>query len=537
MHDVAVYTALIQEWAADNANQMTKSEQDKPMKRREFIKRSTVLSAASLQLARLSPVALIGRAYGLEPGQPLPIPDVIECGTDTEILEASAATHEFLSGAKTRTWGFNQSYLGPVLRLKRGSTAKLSVKNNLPEPITAHWHGLQVEGNVDGGPHSAFAHGETWKPELDIDQPAATLWYHSHVHGRTAEQVYAGLAGMLIIEDPDAPPTQLPESYGEDDIPLIIQDRAFDDSAQLAYFKRGPSLMHGFRAGEIVVNGSIRPTASVPMGLVRLRLLNASNARIYRFSFDDNRQFHQIASDGGLLQKPQQMNSLMLAPAERAEIVVDFSSGLATRLLSEEDYNSPMGSGMMSQMMGGGFGPPVYVTDKNQFEVMTFNVDKNKPGYVQALPKTLGGAPTHPDWGEPVRRRRFALQMHAGSGGMGGMMGRGNTTKIMGINGEPMDMNRINTRAKVGETELWQIESEEMAHPFHVHGTQFQVLTHNGQAVSFENTGLKDVFLVDGKAEILVRFTRKADENAPYMYHCHILEHEDAGMMGQLTVS
>ena len=120
---------------------------------------------------------------------------------------------------------------------------------------------------------------------------------------------------------------------------------------------------------------------------------------------------------------------------------------------------------------------------------------------------------------------------------MGGMMGRGNTTQIMGINGESMDMNRIDTRVKVGETELWQIESEEMAHPFHVHGTQFQVLTHNGKAVSFENTGLKDVFLVDGKAEILVRFERKADDKTPYMYHCHILEHEDAGMMGQLTVS
>lgn len=511
------------------------------MNRRKFMKYNGVLAATLKTGAVLSPVALIGRAHAAEPGAPLPIPEVIECGSDIERIEAYTSGHQFFPNVRTKTHGFSQPYLGPILRFKRGSTVRLSVANAVEEPISAHWHGLHVEGAVDGGPHTAVGTGKTWSPTMDIDQPASTLWYHSHIHGKTADQVYAGLAGMLIVDDPEAPANGLPDTYGVDDIPLIIQDRAFDDDAQLLYIKRGPLLMHGFRAGEIVVNGAIRPMASVPKSLVRLRLLNASNARIYSFTFDDNRQFHQVASDGGLLEKPVSKISLTLAPAERAEIVVDFSNGVATRLLSAQDNNDPMGGGMMaglmSRMMGGDPGSPESVTDDDKFEVMSFSVDANKAGSVQQLPTLLAGAPTVPDWGEPVVHRQFDLQMHVGGGSMRAMMGSGDKTELMGINGQSMDMSRVDTRAKVGQTELWKISSSEMAHPFHVHGTHFQVLSQNAQAVDFSKTGLKDVVLVDGEAEILVRFSRTAADSAPYMYHCHILEHEDAGMMGQLTVS
>jgi blue copper oxidase len=194
-------------------------------------------------------------------------------------------------------------------------------------------------------------------------------------------------------------------------------------------------------------------------------------------------------------------------------------------------------AGMMSRMMGGDPGTPVSVTEDDRFEVMSFTVDVNKTGSVQRLPTLLAGAPSVPDWGEPIIQRQFDLQMHVGGGGMRSMMGQGDITGLMGINGQSMDMSRVDTRAKVGQTELWKISSSEMAHPFHVHGTHFQVLSQNGQAVDFSETGLKDVVLVDGEADIVVRFSRTANDNAPYMYHCHILEHEDAGMMGQLTVS
>lgn len=474
---------------------------------------------------------LLKATLAAESGLPLPIPSVVSLDGTGNSVDAIYGSHSFLANGNTRTMGYGQDYLGPVLRMKRGQTSKISVGNKTNNPITAHWHGLHVPGKVDGGPQLAFGPGETWSPELDIDQPAATLWYHSHVHGQTADQVYAGLAGMIILDDPDAGSDGLPDTYGVDDIPLIVQDKAFNDDASLLYVKRGPSLMHGFRAGQILVNGAIRPSASVPSGLVRFRLLNASNARIYTFRFEDNRSFHQVASDGGLLGAPSKMSSLVLAPAERAEIVVDFSDGKAARLVSLPDANNPMGGGMMggmmSRMMGGDTGEPEPVTSNDEFEIMTFDVDQQKLGAVRTLPTTFASAPK-PLFGEPVRRRRFELNMHTSGGGMMGNMG---------INDKPMSMDRIDERVRLGETEIWEVFANEMEHPFHIHGTSFQVLSHNGVAVDMATTGLKDVFLVNGIAELLVQFNKPADEQTPYMFHCHILEHEDAGMMGQFTVA
>ena len=326
----------------------------------------------------------------------------------------------------------------------------------------------------------------------------------------------------------------MPDSYGIDDIPLIVQDRAFDEDAQLVYVSRGPTLMHGLRGGEILVNSVIRPKASVPKGVIRFRILNASNARIYTFAFEDGRRFHQVGTDGGLLARPAAMNSLVLAPAERAEVLVDFSDGKSVRLLSSQDFNDPMASGnrmggMMARMMGVDFAGPETVDDDGRFEVMSFEVDQTKSAKVQTIPENIAGAPQEPDWGEPVRERRFNLEMS-----MGGMMGNRNP---MSINGKSMDMSRIDTQVKLNETELWKVSSTDMAHPFHIHGTSFQVVSQNRQKVAFDQTGLKDVFLVQGEAEFLVRFRKKADSTTPFMYHCHILEHEDAGMMGQFTVS
>ncbi|MEE9333113.1 MAG: multicopper oxidase domain-containing protein [Granulosicoccaceae bacterium] len=509
------------------------------MNRRDFFTKSALMGGASVGLSNLVSHSAFAGTRELNEGRPLPIPAVIEPGTGAKgQLDAIRGTTEFIAGIQTQTQGFNQSYLGPVIRFKRGQSATMSVSNKTDALITAHWHGMHVEGAVDGGPQTAFAPGQSRSPELEIDQPASTLWYHSHVHGKTADQVYAGLAGMIIVDDPDAPDSGLPSAYGVDDIPIIVQDRAFDESGQLLYIKRGPSLMHGFRAGEILVNGAVRPTASVPKGMVRLRLLNASNARIYNFTFDDDRVFHQVGTDGGLLPKPLPKTSLMLAPAERAEIIVDFADEKSVRLLSTPDANDPMGGGMMSRMMGGNVKSPEAVLDDGRFEVMGFTVDSSRSANLTQLPSTLAGSPSRPDWGEPQVHREFSLDMHVGGGGMmSRMMGRNGGMGIMGINGQSMDMAVINAEARLGETELWRITSSEMAHPFHIHGTSFQVLSHNDMPMAYEDVGLKDVFLVDGEAELLVKHVRKADSKTPFMYHCHILEHEDAGMMGQFTVS
>ena len=493
------------------------------MNRRQFLK----ITAGSM----LAMPYVTQRTWALESGMPLPVPTVLDVdGSNGNMLDAINGEHQFALGRPTSTLGYSQSYLGPLLRMKRGQTSKISVGNKTSNPITAHWHGLHIPGNVDGGPQLAFAPGETWAPELEIDQPASTLWYHSHVHGQTADQVYAGLAGMIFIEDPDNNSNELPSNYGVDDLPLIIQDKAFDDDASLIYVKRGPSLMHGFRASEIVVNGAIRPVASVPSGLTRLRLLNASNARIYHFRFEDDRVFHQIASDGGLLPAPVAQSNISLAPAERVEILVDFSASKKVRLLSGPDANDPMSGSMMGRMMGrimgGHVSFPESVNNNEEFEVLTFETDKTRFSSIAAVPQIIPSAPK-PDFGDPIRRRQFKLDMHAG-----GMMGGG-----MGINGKSMDMSRVDEYVRINETEIWEVHSDEMAHPFHIHGTSFQVLSHNGEMLDYNQTGLKDVFLVNGQAEFLVRFNKPATKETPYMYHCHILEHEDAGMMGQFTVS
>jgi len=490
-----------------------------PFTRRSFIK----ATGASVFLP-----AITGRAWAAEGGAPLPIPEILDLRAgDTGALTAQLSSAQFLQGRRTQTAGYSADYLGPVLRVNRGETARVQLGNSIAEPVSVHWHGLHIEGAQDGGPHNPINPDTTFDAALDIDQPAATLWYHSHIMGRTGAHVWFGLAGMLLVDDPGAMNSGLPDTYGEDDLPLVVQDRIFDGSGAMVYTPRGPSLMMGYRGNEILVNGAIRPEASVPAGLVRLRLLNGSNARIYHFHFEDGRQFTQVGTDGGLLSVPVGMKSLTLAPAERAEIIVDFSDGAAVRLLSGADGNSPMGGGMMGSMM-----PNPESDSSGAFEVMRFSVNSGLAPKVSTLANSIAGAPA-PDFGAPVRRRSFRLDMMGG--GMMGMMGGGG--QGMSINGAPMDMAVINQQVKLGETEIWQIDAAEMQHPFHVHGTSFQVLSNGGTAVNPATSGLKDVVLVDGKAEILVKFTRTADAASPYMYHCHILEHEDLGMMGQFTVA
>jgi FtsP/CotA-like multicopper oxidase with cupredoxin domain len=245
--------------------------------------------------------AITGRAWAAEGGAPLPIPELLDLrgGTKGE-LTAQLGSSNMLQGRSTQTAGYSSNYLGPVIRVNRGETARLTLGNTIAEPVSVHWHGMHIEGVQDGGPHSPVNPNEVVESALDIDQPATTLWYHSHIMERTGAHVWYGLAGMLLVDDPAAEDAGLPATYGEDDLPIVVQDRIFDSNGNLSYAPRGPSLMMGYRGSEILVNGAIRPVASVPTGLVRLRILNGSNARIYHLSFEDGREFAQVGTDGGL---------------------------------------------------------------------------------------------------------------------------------------------------------------------------------------------------------------------------------------------
>ena len=350
-------------------------------------------------------------------------------------LAATSGSSSFLGGRATSTAGFNQAYLGPTILMQNGELTA-EVQNTLDEPISTHWHGLLVPGEHDGGPHLAIAPGATWQPEMTIAQDPATIWYHSHIHERTAEQVYFGLAGVIHVTDGQDDARGLPSTYGIDDLTFVLQDRRFDGARRMIYDPTMMDIMHGFAGNRMLVNGQAGATAVVPQGIVRLRLLNGSNARIYTLFFDDVQPMHLVATDGGFLPAPVALDTLRLAPGERAEILVDFSGGNA----------------------------PVLMSDPGQaYGVLQFETDTTLSARIARLPDQLDGAPEDLMGSETVTRQ---ISLDMGMGGM--MMGGGG----FAINGHPFDMDRIDFEVARGTVE-----------------------------------------------------------------HCHILEHEDAGMMGQFTVT
>lgn len=462
--------------------------------------------------------------------QALRIPDLIDARSRNQAisLEVQGGTAAFFPGRESRTLGYNGSYLGPTLRVRRGDDVEIAVTNALGEDTTVHWHGLLIPGQLDGGPHQTIRPGATWRPVLPIRQPAATLWYHSHVHGRTAEQVYAGLAGVLIVTDEAEQALGLPSEYGVDDLPLVLQDRQFE-AGRLVLPEGMMTLMQGRRGDTMLVNGTANAVACVPRRLVRLRLVNGANARMFDLSFADGRTFHWIAAEGGLLERPVELRSLALAPGERAEILVDFGDGLPVALETGPDTNASMMGmrGRASDLIGTG-----------RVSVLKFEPQGGEGTSVK-VPERLV-ARERLNASHAIRRWRYVLTM-----GMGGMMGRGMGGHMMGgmgsgmgmhgINGRAYDMERIDEQMRLGDVEIWLVSGEMMAHPFHIHGVHFEVLSRNGGAPDLRDQGLRDTVVVQEPVELLVRFTQPAVQ-IPFMYHCHILEHEDNGMMGQFTV-
>ena len=476
--------------------------------------RRTLLGAAAFAGAP----GLLLRASAQET-RALPVPPLIDARSAGEVrLTAQEGTTEFFPGRAARTAGYNGSFLGPTIRVHSGTDVPFVIRSELSEPTTVHWHGMLVPSEVDGGPHNELAPGGEWKPVLPIRQPAATAWYHAHPHMRTGPQVWAGLAGMMIVTDAQEQALGLPSRYGVDDLPLILQDRLFDREGRMVYPRNHMAMMHGAIGNVLLVNGAREPHAEVPAGWVRLRLLNGANARNFGLAFEDERPFHWIASDGGLLRAPQRITRLLLAPAQRAEILVDLSDGRPATLVNHA---------------GNGIRPLVHLVTSGR-------------GATGALPTQLARWDT-PTYSDATRRRRMALTMGMDGMGMGmggGMPGMNNGQGMggmHGIDGRSFDMARIDHAVKLGDVEIWQVSSQptmmmDIPHPFHIHGVHFEVLRWDGQPARSVDQGRRDTVLIDAPTELLVHFTQPAPR-MPFMYHCHILEHEDMGMMGQFTVA
>ncbi|WP_040727396.1 multicopper oxidase family protein [Thiomicrorhabdus sp. Kp2] len=428
-----------------------------------------------------------------------------------------------LADTTTETIGINQDFLAPVLRMKKGQTVKMEVTNNLNETAALHWHGMVLPATEDGGPHQAIQPGKTWVAEWKILNEPSTLFYHSHTHNQTGQQVWRGLGGQMQIVDEDRDADLgIPHQYGIDDYPVILMDRAFDESGEFYYNNTRMNKMRGMHGDVMLVNGVANSVLKPKKTLVRLRLHNASNARFYHLAFSDNRPFQLIASDGGLLEKPTTLRQIRLAPAERAEILVDLSDRNPITLRSIKGYgNLSMG------MMGGG---NARYLDQN-FDLL--HIDSSQSERSSAFKTTQ--LITLPDWSkvQVAQTRRMSLEMQMGPRMM---FGSGGFT----INGQAMDMDVINEVTHANTFEVWELQNPSMMHhPFHVHNTQFRVLDRDGKAPYPWENGFKDTVTVhaDEKVRILFPTGPYKDSKIPYMYHCHILEHEDAGMMGQFTVT
>ncbi|WP_409332418.1 multicopper oxidase family protein [Trujillonella humicola] len=442
--------------------------------------------------------------------RPLAIPPLapsrIEDGTRVFQLRATAGSTDFgIGDGATRTRGFDGAYLGPTLRAERGERVRIDVTNDLPEMTTVHWHGHELPAAMDGGPHQEIAPGETWSPSWTVDQPAATTWYHPHPHGATAEQVRSGMAGMFILEDTTSQALDLPDDYGVDDLPVIVQDQAFDGDGQLRRAEH-PFSPVGHLGDTIVANGTIGAYHDVTTERIRLRLLNASVSRVYDFGLDDGREFALIGTDGGLLPAPHRTDSVRLSPGERAEIVVVLRPAERVVLRSTPP---DLGTDPWTGRFAGG---------DDSFDILelraTDRLDR-APGVPDRLAEAPGLDPS-----DAVATRQFRF-----SG--------------VSINGRRMDMDRIDEAVLAGTTELWEIDTSDGApHNIHVHGARFTVLDVDGGAPGPELSGWKDtVYLApESTTRILVHFTGHADPDLPFMIHCHLLRHEDRGMMAQFVV-
>lgn len=455
------------------------------------------------------------------------IPDTIS-GPNISLLMHKDSV-QFLPGQKTNTYGFNSNkYLGPTLILNNGNNVSINVDNQIGDTTTIHWHGLHVAPSNDGGPHTMIMPGMMWNPAFTVLDKASTYWYHPHFMGKTALHVMQGAAGLIIVRDPQEAALNLPRSYGVDDIPLIIQSQQFDSVNQIEHRGMEDSLMivNGLRA-----NYGNSVYANLPAQIVRLRLLNASGERSYNFGLTANKQFKVIGTDGGLLNAPVTVDRIRVSPGERYEILVDLT-GMNGQTIYLMCYGSELPSGIQggpTMPMPIGSPPMDSPLNGNDFNILQINVVAQTASPVTSIPATLVNAtPYLQSQASAIRKIDFTAD----------------SAMVMDgpfyFNDSTFNMMRIDYRIPINSVEIWQLTNQTMvAHPFHIHDVQFYILDRNGLAPALEESGRKDVVLLapGDTVRFITKFEDFADTLTPYMFHCHILMHEDDGMMGQFVVT
>ncbi|EMU9122032.1 multicopper oxidase CueO [Providencia stuartii] len=541
------------------------------MLRRDFIKLSAITYAASA-IPIWSRIAVAAENYPT-----LAIPPLLEPDAQGNIqLAIKQGASQFVPGKKTTTWGYNGDLLGPALSLKKGQSVNIHIANQLPEETTVHWHGLEISGEQDGGPQAIIKPGASRQVNFTIDQPEATCWFHPHTHGKTGYQVAMGLAGLVIIKDEQSDKHGLPSQWGVDDIPVILQDKRLKDDGQIDYQLDVMSAAVGWFGDLMLTNGAVFPKHVAPKGWLRLRLLNGCNARSLNISTSDGRKMYVVASDGGLLAEPIAVTELPILMGERFEVLIDARDGRSFDLLTLPvnqmgmtiaPFNQPLPVLHIETTMGTGAGklseqlatlpalPSLAGLTRRRFHLM-MDMRLDMQGMMMLRERYGEQAMGH--MGGHGGMMQGHMMSNGENGGMG-MMGHGNMGGMRNggghcgtgsgeldihnantINGRAFSMTEAAFDAPMNRQEIWVISGrgDMMLHPFHVHGTRFRILKENGKVVEPHRQGWKDIVKVEGQvSEVLVEFKHPATKAHPYMAHCHLLEHEDTGMMMGFTVS
>lgn len=464
-------------------------------------------------------------------------------------IVARAAQHAIQPG-KTATMlayeveqGGNR-FLNPVLRIRKGASFRARFWNALEEESIIHWHGLEVDSNNDGHPHYAVPGGAIYDYHFPVVSRAATYWYHAHPHHLTGKQVHLGLAGMFIVEDDEELALQraLDLELGVSDIPLMIQDKRFDANGALLYAPDSRERIHGYLGTDTLVNLTPRPYFDAATRIYRFRLLNASNARLYRIAFRQGERlldFQLIGSDCGLLDRPRATNEAFLSPGERIDILLDLRSGrigdeltlvsLPFDPMHLED-SKPAAKGDHAQHAGREPSESQAVpADGSALDLLRIRIDR-KTAYDRSVPQILS-AVSEPA-AEAGKPRAITLDQSKG---------------VWRINGRTYDIKATPIVVRRGATEVWKVRNTArgMPHPFHIHGFQSRVLSRSGSppqqqrlavgenGLAANDLGWKDTLCVwpGETVHILTSFSHAYLGDQVYMLHCHNLEHADHGMM------
>ena len=445
--------------------------------------------------ARRSPAASVFEPFR----SVLPIPPVAQPETGGAVpryeFTMQAGAVEILDGLETPVLGYDGMFPGPSIRARRGDPIEVLQRNQSGRDLNVHLHGGITAPDSDGHPDDFIPTGQERLYQYANRGRAATLWYHDHAHGQTAQTLYGGLAAFYLLSDERERSLDLPR--GEYDVPLMIQDRSFNEDGSFRYV---PNLDFGFYGDTILVNGALAPRMLVKRGLYRLRLLNASNARPYHLRLGNGRAMIQIAGDVGLLPRPVRRKSIQLQPAERVEILVDFS-----------EYR-PGTKLVLQNTLGQG----------STVAVMRFDVRKARGDGGFRVPKrlqSLGG-----DLPEPVAERVFDLDI------------TGVPTPRWEINGMGFDPSRIDATPQFGTTETWTFANQsERIHPMHLHGYHFRIVSLGGKPPHDGDRGWKDTVGVLPGQTVKVR-PYFIEFPGRYVFHCHAAEHGDHDMFSQMEV-